>query len=143
MEAASEELRSKLGDDPKSWRWGDLHTLELTNETFGTSGIAPIEWLFNRGPYPLAGGKDAVDATGWDAASGTYEVDWVPSMRMVADMADLDASTWVNLTGASGHAFHGHYADQADLWADGRTTPWPFTEAAVREAATDELTLTP
>ncbi|WP_157518583.1 penicillin acylase family protein [Herbidospora mongoliensis] len=143
LDAASKELRERLGDDPKSWAWGDLHTLELTNETFGTSGIAPIEWLFNRGPYPLAGGKDAVDATGWDAASGTYEVNWVPSMRMVADMADLDASTWVNLTGASGHAFNGHYADQADLWAEGRTTPWPFTEAAVREAATDELTLTP
>ncbi|WP_174549868.1 penicillin acylase family protein [Herbidospora cretacea] len=141
--AASKELREKLGDDPGSWTWGDLHTLELTNETFGTSGIAPVEWLFNRGPYPLAGGKDAVNATGWDAASGSYEVDWVPSMRMVADLADLDASTWVNLTGASGHAFHGNYADQADLWADGETTPWPFTEAAVRKAATDELTLTP
>ncbi|GLX92448.1 penicillin acylase family protein [Herbidospora sp. NBRC 101105] len=143
LAAASTELRGTLGDDPKAWTWGDLHTLELVNETFGTSGIGPIEWLFNRGPYRLSGGKDAVDATGWDAASGNYEVNWVPSMRMVVDLADLDASTWVNLTGASGHAFNGNYADQADLWAEGRTTPWPFTEEAVGRATADELTLTP
>ncbi|MFF4779506.1 penicillin acylase family protein [Microtetraspora fusca] len=139
---AGADLRERLGDDPDAWRWGDLHTLELTNETFGTSGIGPVEWLFNRGPLHLAGGKDAVDATGWDSDMG-YEVVWVPSMRMVVDLADLDRSRWINLTGASGHAFHSNYDDQAELWADGRMTPWPFTEQGVRREAVDTLTLTP
>ncbi|WP_433413642.1 penicillin acylase family protein [Microtetraspora malaysiensis] len=139
---AGADLRERLGDDPDAWRWGDLHTLELTNETFGTSGIGPVEWLFNRGPLHLAGGKDAVDATGWDSDSG-YEVVWVPSMRMVVDLADLDRSRWINLTGASGHAFHSNYDDQAELWADGRLTAWPFTEQGVRREAVDTLTLTP
>ncbi|MEV6987044.1 penicillin acylase family protein [Sphaerisporangium sp. NPDC051017] len=142
MTDAAKELRDRLGDTPEDWRWGDLHTLELTNETFGTSGIGPIEWLFNRGPLRLAGGQDAVDATGWDAVAG-YEVDWVPSMRMVVDLADLDRSRWVNLTGASGHAFHPNYADQAGLWADGRMTPMRQTERAVHADAADTLTLVP
>ena len=60
-----------------------------------------------------------VNATGWTADEG-FEVTWVPSMRMVVSLADLDDSTWVNLTGASGHAFHEHYTDQTDLWATGR-----------------------
>jgi penicillin G amidase len=137
---ADAELRDKLGADPRDWRWGDLHTLDLVNETFGTSGIAPIEWLFNRGPLHLGGGKDAVDATGWDATEG-YQVNWVPSMRMVVDLADFDRSRWINLTGASGHAFHANYADQADLWATGGTTPWPSSEQAVRQASTATLTL--
>ncbi|WP_434317919.1 penicillin acylase family protein [Leifsonia sp. P73] len=139
---AWKETQSTLGGDPASWRWDRLHTLELTNASFGSSGVAPIEWLFNRGPYPLGGGSSVVDATGWDASDG-YQVDRAPSMRMVVDLADFDRSTWINLTGASGHAFDSHYADQARLWAVGRTRPWPFSPKAVRAAADQTLTLTP
>ncbi|WP_433498971.1 penicillin acylase family protein [Sphaerimonospora sp. CA-214678] len=139
---AKAELARLLGDDRSGWRWGDLHTLELTHETFGTSGIGPIEWLFNRGPLRTQGGKDTVDATGWDAPDG-YEVNWVPSMRMVVDLADFDRSRWINLTGASGHAFHANYDDQAELWADGKTTPMRSSEKAARSDAADTLTLTP
>jgi penicillin amidase len=139
---ADGELRDKLGGDPSKWKWGDLHTLELTNETFGTSGIGPIEWLFNRGPLKVAGGDSIVDATGWDAQEG-YAVSWVPSMRMVVDLADLDRSRWVNLTGASGHAFSDHYWDQAALWARGATTPMRARPDTIRREAKDTLTLTP
>ena len=132
----------RLGDDPEAWRWGRLHTLSLTNPSFGESGIAPIEWLFNRGPYEVGGGSDIVNAIGWDASVG-YEVNWVPSLRMVVDLDDLDASTWVNLTGASGHAFHPHYDDQARLWQRGETRTWPFTIDAVRAAADESLQLRP
>lgn len=142
MALAYDELRDRLGPDVKSWRWGDLHTLTITNQTFGTSGIAPIEWLFNRGPFSVGGSKDAVDAAGWDVQKD-YSVQWLPSMRMVVDLSDLDRSQWINLTGASGHAFHDNYADQAPLWADGRTVPMPFHEDAVKQAATHTLTLSP
>jgi penicillin amidase len=139
---ANADLRGRLGNDPRAWRWGKLHTLELTNGTFGRSGIGPIEWLFNRGPLELGGGQDAVDAVGWKAWEG-YAVDWVPSMRMAVDLANLDASRWVSLTGASGHAFSAHYDDQSPLWARGDTTAWPFSVAAVEAATDDLLTLTP
>ena len=79
----------RLGKDPARWEWGRLHTLELVNPTLGTSGIGAVEWLFNRGPVRLGGGSAIVDATGWTASDG-YAVDWVPSMRMVVDLADLD-----------------------------------------------------
>ena len=51
-----------MGSDPDGWRWGRLHTLMLTNQSFGESGIGPIEWLFNRGPYELGGGSSIVNA---------------------------------------------------------------------------------
>ena len=135
--AGGAELRATLGNDPEAWRWSDLHTLELRSGTFGESGIGPVEWLFNRGPLPVAGSEDVVNATGWTPAAG-YSVDWVPSMRMVVDLGDLDASRWVNLTGASGHAFHEHYDDQSRLWARGETTAWRFSLVAV-ESGTEEL----
>lgn len=141
-EQAWEEGEQKLGSDPTRWEWSELHTLTLTNASFGESGIAPIEWLFNRGPYPVAGGSSVVNAVGWDATVG-YTVDWVPSMRQVISLADFDDSTWVNLTGASGHAFNPHYADQTPLWQQHKTRPWAFTPDAVRTASRDILQLHP
>ncbi|MFC6236710.1 penicillin acylase family protein [Longivirga aurantiaca] len=141
LQEAQTELAGLQGGDPQGWRWGALHTLLVENQTFGTSGITPIEMLFNRGPVETSGGESIVNATGWTLPE--YTVDWVPSMRMVLDMSDLDRSTWVNLTGASGHAYHPNYVDQLDAWAAGDTFPFPFTKPAVEAAATDTLTLTP
>ncbi len=126
MDDATVELTEKLGADQTAWRWGDLHQLELTNATFGSSGIAPLEALFNRGPFDAAGGEGIVNATGWNPAEG-YGVDWVPSMRMVVDLDNLDDSRWVQLTGQSGHVFDPHYTDQVEAWANGDTYPWPFS----------------
>lgn len=142
MDAAAAELTSTLGSDPSAWTWGALHTLTLTNQTLGTSGIAPVERIFNRGPVELAGGEGTVDATSWTPADG-YTVDWVPSMRQVIDLSDFDASTWVNLSGASGHAFNANYEDQTSAWATGQQFPWAFTRGAVDAAATNTLTLVP
>jgi penicillin amidase len=142
QQAAATELTERLGSDPQSWRWGDLHTLELVNGTLGTSGIAPIEMLFNRGPVNAGGSEAAVNSTGWTPADG-FEVDWVPSMRQVIDLSELDASTWVNLTGNSGHAFNGNYDDQLEAWLSGEQYVWPFSREAVQDSARDTLTLLP
>jgi penicillin G amidase len=143
MVRARAELTKDLAKDPRRWRWGKLHRLELVNASFGSSGIGPLERLFNRGPYEVAGGTDAVLATGWDAAGEDYAVTAVPSMRMVVDLADFDRSRWINLTGVSGHPWSGHYNDQIDEWVEGTTVPWAFTGPAVRRAAEHRLVLTP
>ncbi|MFO7777414.1 MAG: penicillin acylase family protein [Nitriliruptoraceae bacterium] len=142
MADAHAELADRFSPDPTDWRWGAMHTLTLTHATFGSSGIAPLEALFNRGPLQLAGGSDIVNATGWSANEG-YEVNWVPSMRYLVDLGDLDAGRWIHLTGQSGRPFHQHYADQAEAWARGDTLPIHFTPAAVEAAAVDQLTLLP
>lgn len=142
LEKASDEGVKLMGKNTARWSWGSIHTLELTNASFGESGIAPIEWLFNRGPYEVGGGSSVVNAVGWDATVG-YTVDWVPSMRQVVSLADFDTSTWVNLTGASGHAFHPNYTDQTPLWQHHQTRQWLFGLDAVKKAATNTLTLSP
>ena len=142
LATAWQNAQGLMGSDPTNWKWGRLHALTATNQSFGQSGVAPIEWLFNRGPYPVSGGSSVVDATGWTSSKG-YEVDWVPSMRIVTDLSDFDASTWINLTGASGHAFDANYVDQLPLWQHHETRPWSFTAAAVRKSGANVLTLHP
>lgn len=139
---ARERLSAVQGDNPSRWNWGSLHALPLVNETFGTSGIAPIEWLFNRGPFAVGGGSSVVNATGWSLGSDFATVT-VPSMRMVVDLSDFDASGWNHLTGASGHTFHPNYIDQTEAWQRAELTPWAFTPDAVDAATVDTLVLTP
>lgn len=136
------EARRLMGDEPAHWRWDRIHTLTLTNASLGTSGVAPVEWLLNRGPYPIGGGSSVVEANGWDASVG-YAANRVPSMRMVIDLGDFDRSRWINLAGASGHAFDAHYTDQTDLWAANKTLPWAFSRAAITAGAEQTLTLRP
>ena len=45
---------------------------------------------------------------------------------MIVDLANLDDSRWIQLTGNSGHAFHPNYADQFELWRTGQTITFRF-----------------
>ncbi len=137
------DLTRKLGKNPGTWQWGRLHQLTLEHKVLGGDSVpAPVRAVFNRGPWQMPGGSAIVNANGWDASKG-YQVDWAPSMRMVVDLGDLDASRWVNQSGNSGHPYNDHYVDQADAWVANETFPWPFSEKAVRGGSDDELTLTP
>ncbi|MGW1725039.1 penicillin acylase family protein [Streptomyces sp. NPDC002306] len=136
------ELTAKLGKDIDTWNWGRLHRLFLKNQTLGTAGPGFLQYALNRGPWELGGGEATVDATGWNAAGG-YGVVWVPSMRMVVNLDDLDKSKWINLTGASGHAYSAHYTDQTDKWVGGELLPWSFSGKAVDASTSDTLVLKP
>ncbi|MDN5744010.1 MAG: penicillin acylase family protein [Nocardioidaceae bacterium] len=142
MMEARDELTARESPNAKEWTWGRLHRLELRSATLGESGIGVVEALFNRGPWEVGGGGSLVNATAWDSRED-YQVTTAPSMRMVVPMDDLDAARWVNLSGASGHAFNPHYTDQTDLWARGDTLSWLFSRTAVEKAGDDVLVLKP
>ena len=142
MLLAREELTRIEARNPDDWDWGHLHQLDLVHQTLGTSGIGPVEWLFNRGGWQVGGGGSLVNATTWDATEG-YTVTAAPSMRMVVSLADFDDSRWISLTGVSGHPASDHYTDQTDLFVEGETLPWAFSPDAVEEAGEDTLTLQP
>jgi penicillin amidase len=136
------DVQEALGKDPAKWRWGDLHTATFQNQTLGKSGIAPIEALFNRGPFRTAGGASIVNATGWSATKG-FEVTSIPSMRMIVDLGDLRNSLTVHPTGESGHAYNPHYIDMADLWRDIQYYPMLWNEQAIVNSAEAHLSLLP
>ena len=138
------DLARELGKVPATWRWGRLHSLDLTHQVMGADGVPEfVQNHFNRDDIELGGGNSIVNANAWNASKPGYDVTSGPSMRMVVDLGNLDASRWVNSTGQSGHAYDDHYSDQIDAWAANETFGWPFSPTAVREATDDELTLVP
>lgn len=142
FEEAVAELETLLGKDPLTWQWGDLHTATFRNGTLGEAGIFLIEDLFNRGPFPAGGGDSIVNATGWSVRDG-YEIDWLPSMRMIVDFSDLNNSLTVHTTGQSGHAYHPHYDDMAPLWAGIQYYPMWWDRASIVNDSEGHLILMP
>lgn len=138
------DLTQRIAKNPSDWEWGSLHNVRLQHEVLGGDSVPDlVRWAFNDGPYPAPGGSALVNAFNWEADSGSYRVSSGPSMRMVVDLSDLDASTWVNQSGNSGHAFHRNYNDQTQAWLANESFLWHFTRDAVVEAAEHTLTLTP
>jgi penicillin G amidase len=142
MTSALAELEELLGPDPAGWTWGALHVPTFANQSFGSSGIGPIEWLFNRTGPGVSGGSEIVNANGWVPKRG-YGVTVVPSMRLVVDLGDLGRSTAIHTTGQSGHPFHPHYDDMIEPWANGETRPLRWTRDQVEADLEARLTLVP
>lgn len=142
LDAAIDELAERLGSDVSRWTWGELHRMIFINQSLGKSGIGVIENRFNRGPYPASGSKSVVNAIGWDATLG-YDVDWLPSMRMLIDLGDLAQSRAIHTTGQSGHIGNEHYDDMIPLWLAGETTPMLWNRLDIEADAQATLILTP
>ena len=140
FETAYKEMIDRQGKILEDWSWSDLHTLTFYNQVM--SNFPFIKNAFNRGPYPTAGGSAIVNATGWNPDI-PYEVDWLPSMRMIVDLNDLTNSLTVNTTGQSGHPYHSHYVDQPDLWRNIQYHPMLWARADVEADAEGHLRLVP
>ncbi|MBK6328308.1 MAG: penicillin acylase family protein [Chloroflexi bacterium] len=133
---------ANVGGNMEDWTWGSLHTATFVSNPLGQSGIGAIESLVNRGPFPADGGNSIVNAVSWDVEHPA-EVYWHPSMRMIVDISNLDASQTVLPTGQSGHPFNPHYDDQMPLWLNGQYHTMLWSKTAVEAAAQDKLILQP
>lgn len=158
LDRAGAQLRGALGGDNR-WSWGRVHRIAFREDTLGSSGIGPLEWYFDSGPYAVAGAAGAVNNTYYrlrraypDPADPTYrptglvetfEVTNGPSYLEVFDLGDLDGGRIVQTTGNSGNPFDGHYGDLIDDWLNGRLIPLPFSRDAVAAATVSTLTLAP
>jgi len=136
------ELEDIFGSDISKWNWGDMHAATFRNSTLGESGVFLIEDLLNRGPFPVGGGEAIVNATGWSVKDG-YETNWLPSMRMIVDLSNLDHSLTVHTTGQSGHAYHSHYADMSPMWANIEYYPMWWDQDSVVSDTEGHLVLKP
>ncbi len=147
---ARDDLTSRQAFEADEWTWGRSHALDLEAATGPLWGSDLARAFLDRTGPPTGGSGSAVEATDYDAAApdggsgdDPWQVTTAPSMRMVVDLGDLDASGWVTLGGVSGHPTSAHYDDQLEPWAAGELLAWPFSRAAVDAAAEDVLVLTP
>ncbi len=142
VEDAVAWFQDNVGQDMNDWTWGAIHQVTFTSAPLGQSGVGPIESLVNRGPVPVDGGSSVVNANGW-SWDEPATVTWHPSLRLIVDLADFDASLGIHPTGQSGHPFHRHYDDLITRWANGDYLPLLFNATAIEAAADRTLNLRP
>ena len=139
---ARKEGTSLMSRDPGRWAWGTIHHVRLRNQTLGTSGVAPVEALFNREDDAVGGAGTTVKAMGFDDRA-PYGVTTSSAMRMLVDLGGADTGRWVDQSGASGHPYGPYYEDQAELWLADRTWPMVTTRNAVAARTEHTLVLKP
>jgi penicillin amidase len=113
------ELRDRLGANPATWKWGDLHRMHFRHPVFrgvpflsdrldpdlATDGD---EFTVNRGvPVEAFGKLDLPDVHG-------------PTMRLIVDLADPMQAVATLAGGESGNPLSRNYADWLIDWRDGR-----------------------
>jgi penicillin amidase len=143
FQTAVDRITTERSIDRTNWTWGRLHTATFVSNPLGLSGIEVIEELVNRGPFETSGSASIINATGWNASSGTFGVTTVPSMRMIVDLSNLARSQTIHTTGQSGHPFSPHYSDMIELWRTIQYHPMHWEREAVQTAAVNTLILSP
>ena len=125
FDLAETEIINLLGDDPKKWEWGEIHTITYSTNLLGQAGIAPLTALVDIGPLSVSGSANTINATGW-SFDGDYSIAdkfGHPSMRMIVDLSNFDNSMTVLPTGQSGHVMSKYYDDQVENWIQNNMLP--------------------
>jgi penicillin amidase len=132
----------ELGENPADWRWGDIHTVEFRNQTFGESGIGSIETIFNRGPVAVSGSIQQVNRNDWKYDE-PFKSKTITSMRQIIDLGNLSDSLMMHTTGQSGHPRNRHYDDFIDPWRFIQYHPTLWDKKDVEKSSKNRLTLKP
>jgi len=133
-------LRRYRGEEVDNWRWGDLHRITFHHTL---AQAKPLQRLLNRGPYPLAGDGNTVNAAFFRPQLPLNDYSAGPSWRMILDLSDWDASVGVIPGGQSGHPASPHYDDQIPLWRAGQYHPLAWSRPKVEAVARERLSLLP
>jgi penicillin amidase len=138
--AAVERLERTHGEDPDAWAWGTVRPLTLRHPL---SARRPLQRVFDLGPIPWGGDTNTAAQASNAPLDPTGDPIYLGTLRAVMDVGEWDRSRFVVAGGQSGNPCSPHYADQWEQWRRGKTIPFPYSPAAVREATRATLHLEP
>jgi penicillin amidase len=129
------QMVMRQGPDQAKWAWGNVHGMTFEHPLAFT---VDRQAILNLPRVPRGGDSTTPNATG---AGGRQTAG--ASYREVIDLSNWDASTTINVPGASGQPESPHYGDLLPLWAEGKYHQMAFSRAAVERVAGERLRLVP
>lgn len=127
-------LEKQLGTNVASWTWNKVHTVEHQHPLGKVSALKPI---FNLGPFEIAGTNEVINNLMFGLnASANYKVTGGPSTRRVIDFSDVENSWSIIPTGQSGNPMSAHYADQTQLYNEGKFRKMKMNKAEIVTTST-------
>jgi penicillin amidase len=142
LEKALSQLRGRYGADISKWRWGEAHAAEHRHRPLSRSRwLAPlfdIDVPFGGGPYTVN-----VGAMDFSDPIEPFATHHAPSLRAIYDLADPEASVFIQSAGQSGNVLSPLYRSFAKLWAEGRYVPMVTGRARIEAQGAQRLVLRP
>ena len=112
---AMRDISVRFGDDPATWRWGDVHQAVFAHPLL--RGV-PVLGSLTTIAIPSPGDDNTIDRGGMNAA---FQSVHGAAYRGVYDLGNLDRSVFMMAPGQSGNPFSTHARDFAIRWRDGAT----------------------
>jgi penicillin amidase len=142
LHIALDDLAGRYGDDMVAWTWGDAHRAVSVHQPF--SKLAALRPFFEIS-VPSAGSLYTVNAGRFrmSDAERPFANTHAAAYRGLYDMADPDASRFIQSTGQSGNPLSPYYDNLAALWADGSDLSMSMDAAEYEPTALGTLTLLP
>ena len=116
--------------------WGDIHRVRVGH---ALAGVPVVGRFFVLDHYAVGGSRNTIMKTAHGLVNGRHDVTFGSQSRQLCDMSDPDRSEFV-LLGWLGSA---NFADQVELWRQGRTITMPLTAATVAAQFPTVTRLTP
>jgi len=142
LDQAIAELSDRFGDNPRSWRWGDVHTARLHHRLFGRIPVlrrlANIDIATDGGFYTVNRGANWLGN-----ADAPYAHVHGAGLRAIYDLADLSRSRFMIATGQSGNPLSRHYRDLVEPWRDGQWLTLGVDRESLERGGHGRLTLRP
>lgn len=120
LEQAVAGLAAAQGPAPEAWRWGAVHVARFEHPL--------LRFIPTLGPMTTlsavtAGDGETVSRGGYRGGAGPdaqrFQHVHGAGLRLVADLADPEATLAVIATGQSGHPLSAHWGDLLAAWRDG------------------------
>ena len=142
LEKALDDLERRYGADSAKWTWGEAHAADHQHRPFSRSRLlAPffdIDVPFGGGPYTVD-----VGAMDFSDEAHPYATRHAPSLRAIYDLADPEASLFIQSSGQSGNVLSPLYRSFAKPWAEGRYLPMLTSRDRIEAAGAQRLVLLP
>ena len=139
FQAAIADLKSRLGEDPNQWQYGQAankHT-SLTHALGAVANAAAAEQL-NLAPLPRGGNGYTPGSTG-----GNYRQSSGASFRMIVSTGDWDTAVGTNAPGQSGDPESPFYDNLYKDWAEDVYFPVYFSKQKIQSVTYKKTLLTP
>ncbi|MFN7920134.1 MAG: penicillin acylase family protein [Bryobacteraceae bacterium] len=122
LSAAVEAGKKKYGPEPAQWTFARFSPVTWKAPVLGDLRL--VGRYFQTGPIPQRGTSTSIHYS-WGRLG--------QSMRMVADMSNLEHSLLNTVVGQSGQVLSPHYRDQLQAFHAGKSYPMPFGKASSTE----------
>jgi len=140
LRGARDELTRRFDADPASWRWGELHRIELRHPLLHLADGA-LAARMKLPPYPRGGSADTLNNNGF--RSKPFDVVSGASFRVVVDVGNWDAARMTNTPGQSGDPRSPFYGNLLENWAADGSVPLLFTRPAIERHTVSVVRLVP